>query len=143
MEASSPTNVTELKSYLGLLNCYGKFLPNLATILHPMHDLLQNDRLWKWAEACESAFVKSKQRLKDSSLLVHYDLKKPLRLACDASPYGYFWRLGLDSATGERVSACHVCAVIGKSPPKVPLHPWKWPVKPWERIHINFLRRTR
>ena len=74
MEASSPTNVTELKSYLGLLNYYGKFLPNLATILHPMHDLLQNDRLWKWAEVCESAFVKSKQQLQDSSLLVHYDL---------------------------------------------------------------------
>ena len=88
MEASSPTNVTELKSYLGLLNYYGKFLPNLATILHPLHDLLQKDRPWKWTEACESAFVKSKQRLKDSSLLVHYDLKKPLRLACDASPYG-------------------------------------------------------
>ena len=32
--------------------------------------------------------MKSKQRLQDSSLLVHYDLKKPLRLACDASPYG-------------------------------------------------------
>ena len=44
MEASSPTNVTELKSYLGLLNYYGKFLPNLATILHPLHDLLQKDR---------------------------------------------------------------------------------------------------
>ena len=32
--------------------------------------------------------MKSKQQLQDSSLLVHYDLKKPLRLACDASPYG-------------------------------------------------------
>ena len=31
--------------------------------------------------------MKSKQQLEDSSLLVHYDLKKPLRLACDASPY--------------------------------------------------------
>ena len=51
---------------------------------------------------------------------------------------GYFWWPGLDSAIGERVSACHVCAAIGKSPPKVPLHPWRWPVKPWERIHIDF-----
>ena len=33
-------------------------------------------------------FVKSKQRLQGLSLLVHYDLKKPLRLACDASPDG-------------------------------------------------------
>ena len=88
MEASSPNNVTELKSYLGLLNYHGKFLPNLATILHPLHDRLKKDMPWKWTEACESAFVKSKQQLQDSSLLVHYDLKKPLRLACDASSYG-------------------------------------------------------
>ena len=88
MQAKSPTNVTELKSYLGLLNYYGKFLPNLATTLHPLHDLLQKDRPWKRTEACERVFVKSKKQLQDSPLLVHYDLKKSLRLACDASPYG-------------------------------------------------------
>ena len=88
MQAKSPTNVTELKSYLGLLNYYAKFLPNLATTLHPLHDLLQKDRPWKWTEACERAFVKSKKQLEDSPLLVHYDLKKSLWLACDASPYG-------------------------------------------------------
>ena len=88
MQAKSPTNVTELKSYLALLNYYGKFLPNLATTLHPLYDLLQKDRPWKWTEACEGVFVKSKKQLQDSPLLVHYDLKKSLRLACDASPYG-------------------------------------------------------
>ena len=88
MQAKSPTNVTELKSYLGLLNYYGKFLPNLATTLHPLHDLLQKDRPWKWTEACKRAFVKSKKQLRDSSFLVHYDLKKSLRQACDASPCG-------------------------------------------------------
>ena len=44
MHAKNPTNVTEMKSYLGLLNYYGKFLPNLSTTLHPLHDLLQKDR---------------------------------------------------------------------------------------------------
>ena len=39
MQAKSHTNVTELKSYLGLLNYYGTFLPNLVTTLHPLHDL--------------------------------------------------------------------------------------------------------
>ena len=76
MQAKSPTNVTELKSYLGLLNYYGKFLPNLATTLHPLYDLLQKDRPWKWTEACERVFVKSKKQLQGSPLLVHYDLKK-------------------------------------------------------------------
>ena len=88
MQAKSPTNVTELKSYLGLRNCYGKFLPNLATTLHPLHDLLQKDKSSTWTEAYNRTFVKSKKQLQDSPLLVHYNLKKSLRLACDASPYG-------------------------------------------------------
>ena len=62
MQAKSPTNVTELKSHLGLLNYYAKFLPNLVTTLRPLHDLLQKDRPWKWTEACERAFVKSKKQ---------------------------------------------------------------------------------
>ena len=88
MQAKSPTNVTELKSYLGLLNYYGKFLPNLATTQHPLHDLLQEDRPWKWTEACGTAFVNNKKLLQDSPMLVHYDLKKSLRLACDVSSCG-------------------------------------------------------
>lgn len=63
VDAKSPTNVTELKSYLGLLNYYGKFVLDLATILHPLHDLLQKDAPWKWTEECERAFVRSKEQL--------------------------------------------------------------------------------
>ena len=87
-QAKSPTNVTELKSYLGLLTYSGKCLPNLATTLPTLHDLLQKDRPWRWTKGCERAFFKSKKQLQDSPLLVHYDLKKPLLLACDATPYG-------------------------------------------------------
>ena len=32
-EAPEPTNITELKSFLGFLNYYNKFLPNVSTIL--------------------------------------------------------------------------------------------------------------
>ena len=87
-QAKSPSNVTELKSYLGLLTYSGKCLPNLATTLPTFHDLLQKERPWRWTEGCERAFFKSKKQLQDSPLLVHYDLKKPLLLACDATPYG-------------------------------------------------------
>ena len=39
-DAPTPRNVSELKSYLGLLTYYGKFLPNLATHLAPLYQLL-------------------------------------------------------------------------------------------------------
>ena len=41
MEAPQPTNVTQLKSFLGTLNYYGKFLPNLSTCLAPLYGLLK------------------------------------------------------------------------------------------------------
>ena len=45
-QAPTPTNVAELKSYLGLLTYYGKFLPNLATHLAPLYKLLGKDVPW-------------------------------------------------------------------------------------------------
>ena len=88
MDAPQPTTITELKSYLGLLNYYGKFLPNISTILAPLYTLLRKSKPWKWSDKQQSAFDKSKQLLTSSQLLVHFDPSKKLILSCDASQYG-------------------------------------------------------
>ena len=36
------------------------------------------------------------------------------------------------------VKACTSCQAIKKAPPVAPLHPWIWPTKPWERIHVDY-----
>lgn len=87
-DAPAPTNVTELKSFLGLLNYYNKFLPNLATLLAPLHELLRHDVSWKWNKEQEAAFKKAKDLLNTSDVLVHYSADRELVLSCDASPYG-------------------------------------------------------
>ncbi|KAF2892946.1 hypothetical protein ILUMI_13228 [Ignelater luminosus] len=46
-KAPVPKNVTQLKSFLGLITYYGKFVPNLATILHPLYNLLKNKVTYK------------------------------------------------------------------------------------------------
>ena len=86
--APAPTNVQELRSFLGLLNYYGKFLPNLATILHPLNALLQADRKWIWSKECEEAFQIAKEQLTSGQVLTHYDPILPITLATDASAYG-------------------------------------------------------
>ena len=48
--APSPTNVTELKAYLGMLNYYNRFLPDLATTLNPLHKLLKKNQKWEWGK---------------------------------------------------------------------------------------------
>ncbi|XP_048828016.1 uncharacterized protein K02A2.6-like [Brienomyrus brachyistius] len=87
-KAAVPKNVTELRSFLALLNYYGKFISNLSTLIQPMTALLHKDVVWEWSEKCQSAFEKAKQSLQSDKLLVHYDPDLPLMLACDASPYG-------------------------------------------------------
>ena len=87
-QAPTPLNVTQLKSYLGLLSYYGKFLPNLSTLLAPLYKLLGKGVQWEWSSEQEQAFQALKELLTSSKLLVHFDPKLPLLLACDASAYG-------------------------------------------------------
>uniref|UniRef100_A0A8C5QHQ9 ribonuclease H n=1 Tax=Leptobrachium leishanense TaxID=445787 RepID=A0A8C5QHQ9_9ANUR len=88
VKAPAPTSVHQLRSYLGLLNYYNKFLPDLAHTLFPLHKLLEKHSRWDWSAKCQHAFESSKRKLLASRMLVHYDRQKPLTLACDASPYG-------------------------------------------------------
>lgn len=88
MEAPSPVNVTQLRSFLGLLTYYGKFVPNLANQLKPLHELLNKAKQWEWTKTCETAFKDAKRALCDSGALIHFDPALPIQLACDASPYG-------------------------------------------------------
>ena len=46
-DAPTPRSITELKSYIGLLSYYGKFLPNLLSALYPLYQLLQKGQPWK------------------------------------------------------------------------------------------------
>ncbi len=86
--APKPHNVSELKSYLGLLTYYRKFLPNLATTLASLYKLLRGSVQWHWSGEQDKAFEASKKLLTASQLLVHFDLNKKLVLSCDASAYG-------------------------------------------------------
>ena len=87
-EAPVPGDVTQLKSSLGLLNYYGKFLPNLSNVLAPLHSLLEKPNKWSWSSKQQEAFDTAKCLLTLDCLLVHYSPDKDLILACDASPYG-------------------------------------------------------
>ena len=86
--APTPRNVSELRSLLGLINYYGKFIPNLSTILHPLNNLLQQNRRWNWSKECAQAFQRAKDALTSSHVLVHYNPELPIKLAADASAYG-------------------------------------------------------
>ena len=59
-DAPKPTRVSELKSFLGLVNYYAKFISNLATILSPLYKLLGRTQAWQWKEERQSALILKK-----------------------------------------------------------------------------------
>ena len=55
-QAPKPTCVKDLRSYLGLVNYYGKFSPPyLSTVLRPLHKLLLKAVPFKWSRECDEA----------------------------------------------------------------------------------------
>lgn len=48
LKAPRPENLQQLRSFLGLVNYYRSFLPNLSTVLGPLNELLQGEKTWKW-----------------------------------------------------------------------------------------------
>ncbi|XP_057209277.1 uncharacterized protein K02A2.6-like [Triplophysa rosa] len=50
----------------------------------------------------------------------------------------YVWWPGLDADIELLVKMCQSCQQIQKMPCQAPLHPWQWPSKPWDRIHVDF-----
>ncbi|KAK3744267.1 hypothetical protein QZH41_019938, partial [Actinostola sp. cb2023] len=88
VDAPVPTCISELRSFLGMLQYYGKFLANLSTMLQPLNNLLRERVPWLWKPECQQAFNGAKEQLLSSKVLTHYDVNLPLVLACDASSYG-------------------------------------------------------
>ena len=87
-DAPIPTDVGQLRSFLGLVQYYHRFLPNLATVLQPLHQLLHTGVKFEWKKHHDTAFKRVKEAVTSETVLVHFDPQKPIRLACDGSPYG-------------------------------------------------------
>ena len=87
-DAERPTNVTQVKSFIGLVNYYARFFPNLSSILDPLNALLRNGVKFEWSDECDTAFESVKKEIVSPRILALYDKTKPLVLATDASGVG-------------------------------------------------------
>ena len=56
--APTPTNVTQLRSALGLINYYHNHVPNFSTVVAPLNNLLKKGTKWRWTNACQKSTKK-------------------------------------------------------------------------------------
>ncbi len=75
-EAPQPKDVSQLRSFLGFINYYNKFLLNLTTVLHPLNALLQAGKKWTWSKQCTQAFQEAKKLVMSDTILTHFDPHK-------------------------------------------------------------------
>ena len=73
---------------LGVVNYLAKFVPNMSTITKPIRELLRSDVEFQWGGAQEKAFQEVKDVLTKAPVLAYYDVKKPVKVTCDASKCG-------------------------------------------------------
>ena len=88
LHAPAPKNASQLRSFLGLVNYYGRFIQSVSAVLAPLYLLLRNQTEWFWGTNQASSFEKVKELLVSSRVLVHFDPDKELIVSSDTSQYG-------------------------------------------------------
>ena len=83
-----PTNVTEVRSFLGLAGYYRKFVEGFSKIATPLTKLTTKEEKFIWSEACQNSFDELKQRLTTAPVLTLPSGSEGFTVYCDASRQG-------------------------------------------------------
>ena len=88
VKTKAPTNVNEVKSFLGTTNFVSRFIPNYSTIAEPLCNLTKKEVQWKWGTKEQSAFDTLKNKLCEKRVLAYFDINAETELVVDGSPVG-------------------------------------------------------
>jgi len=87
-EFPSPQDLTGLRSFLGLANQLGSYIPELAALSAPLRPLLKKGNAWVWTVEHQAAFEKMKAALCSPAVVKYFDPTLPSFILTDASRTG-------------------------------------------------------
>jgi hypothetical protein len=96
-----PSNVSEVRSFLGMAGYYRRFIKGSSSIARPMTELLKKDNKFVWTPKCEESFQIIKKKLTTAPVLTLPDIHQDFIVFCDASRQG----LGCVLMQNEKVIA--------------------------------------
>jgi hypothetical protein len=90
-----------VKSFLGLVGYYRKFIPQFSKIAKPLNELLKKDKIWQWEQEQLESFHPLRSALIKKPLIQFPDFTKPFILTTDASGFAVGailsqWKIGED-----------------------------------------------
>ncbi|KAI4293412.1 hypothetical protein PAPHI01_2686 [Pancytospora philotis] len=83
-----PKNRKDVQRFIGLVNHYRKFIPNMARVGKPLYDLLKQEKKWVWGDAKGKAFQELKDMLLAPTVLRQPNYKQSFILETDACGTG-------------------------------------------------------
>jgi predicted aspartyl protease len=84
-----PTNVSELRSYLGVVGYYRRYMRDFAQTARPLNDLLRKGKVFEWNQEQQIAFQTLKDILLKDVVLLHPNIEKDFILETDASLFAW------------------------------------------------------
>ncbi|XP_070013395.1 uncharacterized mitochondrial protein AtMg00860-like [Nicotiana sylvestris] len=83
-----PTSVSDIRSFLGLVGYYRRFVEGFSSISSPLTRLTQKKVKFQWSDACEKSFEELKKRLTSAPVLTLPEGNEGFVVYCDASGVG-------------------------------------------------------
>nr|GEU35614.1 DNA-directed DNA polymerase [Tanacetum cinerariifolium] len=84
---SHPTSVKGVRSFLGYVRFYRRFIQDFSKIARSMTHMLEKETLFIFSKKCIEAFNILKKKLTKASILVAPDWDLPFEIMCDASDF--------------------------------------------------------
>ena len=83
-----PTDVKQVRQFLGKINYYHRFIDKVSSLLSPLHQLLKKDQKFEWTTECQETFDKLKVIITSQPVLAIFNPNERCILETDASKLG-------------------------------------------------------
>lgn len=110
-----PKTKKNIRQFLGKINFYGKYIPNISIILDPLHNLLRKDQKFNWTEKCQETFDTIKKLLCLKPILEIFDPDLPIHIYTDASIQGIGAILKQPQENGEEKPCAYFSRKLNES----------------------------
>ncbi|XP_057851473.2 uncharacterized mitochondrial protein AtMg00860-like [Cryptomeria japonica] len=107
LEWPTPTNVSEVHNFMGLVGYYRRFARGFSMISHPITSLQRKGKKFVWSEKCQEAFHNLKEKLISAPILAVPDPSGDFLVCTDASLEG----LGVVLMWDGRVISYEYCKI--------------------------------
>lgn len=113
-----PETRKNVRQFLGKINFHHKFVPHIAIILDPLHNLLRKDVKFIWSAECQESFDKIKKILCTEPILKIFDPELPINIYTDASIKGVGAILKQEDKNGDNRAVAYFSKKLNESQKK-------------------------